>query len=366
MAGKVTQRDKAIDVAKGWGILCIVFLHYEDGVLPSVLNVYIGLFMISIFYVTAGWIASGKPAMPTRELMRRRFRSLILPYLWWGLIIIAFDSVLWLFDYYDGRFMAREIYKTLTLRGIGTLWFLPALFIGEVLWNFCRRHSWPYTALIVVAVLCYQWGYDQVFRDAHSDMWMIINSPFRSVNNAAWAFLGVMCGFWAARLLKASRVTSPWIEGVAGLLLCGLGWFFTAYWQLPDPLGYIIFPLNISIISPIGFLLIFRAIGSHRVGEWLLKYFNFWGRNSLSLMVTHYSFVMVIVTIVFTQYIGIKLEGWPAIWAFLAMMPVQYIIARLLESYAPPAIMGKSGKRPAKDNFDKISEKPKNLRNLHD
>lgn len=338
----ISARDKAIDVAKGWGILCIVFLHYENGVIPPEVNTYIGLFMISIFYITAGWVTALKPAVPTRRLIERRLRSLIVPYLLWSLIIIAFDGILWLFDYYDNRFMAREIYKTLTLRGIGTLWFLPALFIGEVVWNFCRRHHWILTLCLIALALYYghwYWGY---FADKTGDPWMIVNAPFRSANNACTAFVDVVCGFGASRLYHSLKVHRGWLDGIAGAVMCAAGWAFmilgwpSGVWRL------LFFPLSVSVVTPVGFILIFKGIGTNRIGEWLLRYFNFWGRNSLSLMVTHYSFVMVIVVMLFEQYTGHKPDGWFTIFAFLAMMPVQYLIARLLNRHAHPALLGQS------------------------
>ena len=55
-----TSRARYLDEAKGLGILCIVFLHYENGVIPWTVNTFIGSFMITIFYIIAGWIMAMK------------------------------------------------------------------------------------------------------------------------------------------------------------------------------------------------------------------------------------------------------------------------------------------------------------------
>ena len=52
----MTKRLDYIDATKGVAIQCITFLHFEKGVIPDWLNVWIGLFMISTFYFTSGWI----------------------------------------------------------------------------------------------------------------------------------------------------------------------------------------------------------------------------------------------------------------------------------------------------------------------
>lgn len=47
------ERLRYLDISKGIAIICIVLLHYDNGVIPLRANVFIGSFMISLFYVTA-------------------------------------------------------------------------------------------------------------------------------------------------------------------------------------------------------------------------------------------------------------------------------------------------------------------------
>ena len=75
------QRERYIDIVKGLAILCIVLLHYENGLFPTKVNVFVGSFMITTFYVTAGWLmAMRKNALTTKELLHRRWQQLGLPY----------------------------------------------------------------------------------------------------------------------------------------------------------------------------------------------------------------------------------------------------------------------------------------------
>lgn len=48
----MNKRLDYIDETKGVAILCITFLHFESEVIPAWLNTWIGLFMITAFYVT--------------------------------------------------------------------------------------------------------------------------------------------------------------------------------------------------------------------------------------------------------------------------------------------------------------------------
>ena len=76
----MNKRFDYIDATKGVAILCITFLHFEKGVIPDWLNTWIGMFMISAFYVTSGWVTgiNDKP-ITANELFKKRIRQLGVP-----------------------------------------------------------------------------------------------------------------------------------------------------------------------------------------------------------------------------------------------------------------------------------------------
>ena len=75
MSNVARQRLDYIDATKGVAILCITFLHFEKGVIPDWLNTWIGLFMITTFYLTSGWVSgiSNKQIKPN-ELLKKRIK----------------------------------------------------------------------------------------------------------------------------------------------------------------------------------------------------------------------------------------------------------------------------------------------------
>lgn len=292
--------------------------------------------MITIFYIVAGWVMAMKDSkISTRELMRRRLRSLGLPYLYWSLIILAFDCVLWALGYYDTYFIARETYKTIVLRGIGTLWFLPALFFGELIWNWLRRRNIILWITLLAVFIIYNYYYSLIFSSHTSTNWKILQAPFFTISNALNAIICVAAGWFLFRVV--SRLNMSTIRYfIFGMICCGLGYLTANY--LPFMIGIkaanLMWGLLAPIIGPLGFLLIFRSIQNSS----LLNYFDFWGRNSLSLMVTHYSFVQVLITIFITRVLHHTFCGWITIWAFVASMPIQYFITVLLNKYYPRLI----------------------------
>lgn len=325
-------RLRYLDQAKGLGILCIVFLHYEQGVISGELNTFIGSFMITIFYIVAGWVMAMKDSkMSTKELAKRRLRSLGLPYLYWTGIILLFDCLLWVFGYYDTYFIARETYKSIMLRGIGTLWFLPALFFGEIGWNWLRKRKWIWWIVSLIIITIYHYYYGQFFAIHSTSTWKIIQAPFYTISNALSAIFHVAVGYFAYKILN-NKIESKFSTVLIGLLLIVVGYITANYLHFiigikAASLFWSYFAPN---LGPLGFLYLFIGIEHTPV----LNYFDYWGRNSLSLMVTHYSIVQVLITIFITQCLHLQFYGWTTIWAFIASMPIQDGITEIINRKA--------------------------------
>ena len=90
------KRLAYLDIAKGLAIVSIVLVHFSTGFIPPKVNVFIGSYMISMFYVVSGWIDAMRPRqLPFREFLRKRWHQLGFPYISWPLIILAFDMLRW-------------------------------------------------------------------------------------------------------------------------------------------------------------------------------------------------------------------------------------------------------------------------------
>lgn len=324
------KRERYIDVVKGLSILCITLLHYEIGIFPSCLNVFIGSFMITAFYVASGWVSAMYPSQRTiKDLIKKRWKQLGIPYLWWTAIILVFDFILFVFGYYDTYFIGREIYKTITLRGIGTLWFLPALFGGEIIWYWLKMQSKVWIILLAfVLTLCFQHFYGQILSNKTELFYRIIDAPFRTFSNMLNAWIGVAFGYNSFNLLKDNLLkVSQYKLAITGFIICIFA-FVTANY-LPSSLTFL-WGLLSPLFGPLGWLLLAKSSQQFK----LLNYFNFWGLNSLNLMVTHYSIVMVLFTILIEKVFGQPFYGWVTIICFLLSLPIQYFLVIVINKYA--------------------------------
>lgn len=324
------NRERYIDIVKGLSILCITFLHYEQGILPSTINVFIGSFMITAFYVTSGWVSAMHPSQRTlKELIKRRWKQLGIPYLWWTAIILVFDFILLGFGYYDIKFIGTEIYKSVTLRGIGTLWFLPALFGGEIIWTRLKKQNkiWIIVLALVITII-YQHYYNQILGGKTETIYRIIDAPFRTVSNILGAWIGIAFGYYAYRILKNNLLKASKTSLITfGLAFCIFA-FITANYLPPilSPLWSFLAPL----FGPLGLLLLAKSMQQSKA----LDYFNYWGLNSLNLMVSHYSIIMVLFIIVVENGFNQPFYGWITILCFVLSLPIQHLLVSVINKYA--------------------------------
>ena len=198
------SRDSSIDILKGISILSIMLLHFEQGLFPERLNSWLGNFMITAFYFTSGWVQSYKSDFSFKELAKKRWLTLGIPYIYYSGLLIVVSIVFWGMGHYDSRIVLRDIYKTITFRGIGTLWFLPALFGGELLaWKFrhtglCKRTFLICTTLIVISIYSY---WNRTY--AHlGDMWRVLDSPFRVLRDTMGAWYVIVIGYYLGKLYQ--------------------------------------------------------------------------------------------------------------------------------------------------------------------
>ncbi len=333
----MNKRERYLDIAKGCGILSIVLLHFLPFECIGSPRTYMGLYMITIFYVIAGWIdAMRSTSVSTKDLIKKRWKQLGVPYVAWTIIILLFDCVLCLFGHLDSIIIVREIYKAVVLRGIGTLWFLPALFGGELLWNVVKKQKniWLVIRLIGVT-LFYNEFYYYMFGSKTDTLSRIIEAPFHTINNILNAFLFIAGGYLLCILYKRYENTcNHFIWGVLGAVICLFMYWWTYYVHIP-----IIGAKMVSLFVPFGIILISKLIQESRH----LNYLNFWGIHSLGLMVTHYSLLLPVCVII-QNYIyhtdALRLHGWTSALYLLPVMILEYYLVLFVEKKYPK-LLGK-------------------------
>lgn len=329
----INQRCEYLDCVKGVAILCIAFLHFENGVIPIWLNTWIGMFMITAFYVSSGWVFGLKSKIDnTKDLFRKRLHQLGKPYFWFAILILAFDVIWTLCGFMKPEIIVRDIYKWVTLRGIGTLWFLPVLFLGEILFCFIMnsKHKYFLGVLLFSVTLITSYLYYGIWIVHYRDLtptYQLLDSPIRPVvmSLSAWPIIWV--GYMLSRKFnKYFSILNRWVLALLGSII-----LLISFWLVISP-PFHVFYLNgflSNILPALGFMCIFVVLGSSFIG----KFFGYWGRNSLIMMCIHFSIIYEIFLIVDKLIFGHEtFFGWSTIIYFAITVILMYPIVWLFNN----------------------------------
>lgn len=327
------MRIRALDIAKGVGILSVCWVHFHENVVGGNSR-FILTFFLTIFYLVEGWILDAKEKdVGLGPLARRRLRQLGLPYLYWSGILLGVDLLLCIAGIYPWYYIPRDIFKTLILRGIGTLWFLPAILFGELACRWLMQRSRWLLLLTLPAGYLLHWVVPGLVPDNDAAPYWALEQLLLVPGQAGEAMMYIAAGTviaMGARRLKALEHT--FISLALGFILTAGTWYVTMRTPLPeDSFLRIVCFVATSLTGSTGILLL--SIGLSRSA--IMNFFDYWGRNSLSMMITHYSITMVLLQWIAVGLMGYDYDRQLAGICFLVSLPLQWLIATLLNRYAP-------------------------------
>jgi len=156
MAQDASGRQVWIDIARGIGISLVVLAHMS---IPPGLTQYICAFHMPLFFFLSGLLYKRRPFA---EVLARRARTLLAPYLLFSLMALAVDDVV-LVNFYQGMaHYGRQLLGIVYAAADGPyplavfpLWFLISLFAAQVIFScvlsISRQH--PVRALALVSIL---------------------------------------------------------------------------------------------------------------------------------------------------------------------------------------------------------------------
>lgn len=335
------KRLMYLDRCKGLGILLITLGHIITLGVP--LKDWMSLFKISIFYVVAGWILAMNPQnceMSVGKRVKKLFSSLMWPYFTLSALAILVRGGRKVLQVLDMPKMVRyDVKMTLTLQGIGPLWFLPSLFLAQVIFFLVLK-----SRIRALQGLCFA---VPLFVAPHMEAWYRL-FPKESLPQAAVllpmktliALWFLQMGYWGCLLLR--RLESRALQGALGgaLILGTLVMVpFTPvinlnYLKLGQPMWFFFVG---GLMGSFGFLLLFQALEGV-LHEPLLTY---WGRNSIILMGTQRGMTILNFAIAgMSHYIPLHENVCPRYYLemFLILMVVlalEYTLTELILRYAP-------------------------------
>ena len=307
-----SKRLDHLDMAKGIGIFFVALGHMED--IATGTRVWISSFHMPLFFIISGILMAVKDesSKDMREAVKKRFRGIIIPYLWFSLSYFIIDiGNLNIVHNIDLHTFIVDTIDSATFYGMSVLWFLPALFLASVGFLFLKKkfsdRILP-VMLIVIAVISYVIKLQFAKLYAANESSLLITSLINIVYiflRAAIAQSLVGYGYYAKKLFdawqqrgkKPAASVASRIGGlVTGVLLLAVNIALAMYNGCADLRNIILNNVPVYYIAAFtgcfGIILICRSIPA-------VKLITYFGRNSLIVMACHINYYIL--------YAGIKL-----------------------------------------------------------
>lgn len=301
-------RLEYLDMVKGIGIIGITIMH--STLISSEIASRVSLAATPLFFLVSGMLIgrTGEADRPMKEVLQRKGRSLMVPFLCFSLIYIARDFINAVQGKCDMPVVGTDILDLVTFWGTSVLWFLTTLFFSDILFIFLRKKRsavQTYLICLILTVLSFflngfllkqenaalsSLPLYALIRFVRALLRAVYALPFLCVGYALFEHFR---GFWEAE----RKCSVPQIAG--GVFLLGLGGFFASlllifdfrmlYFGERPVLAY----LTAMLLSA-GALLICKNC---RPVRWLA----YLGKNSLIIMATHVDF--------YFMYLGLSLAN---------------------------------------------------------
>lgn len=301
-----TNRISYLDMARGIGMLLVVMGHIQY--LSGNLLQYVTAFHMPLFFFISGILILEKKEeeKPYKELIKKKLYSIMLPYAVFSILSFLIESTRILIKGLDEwNVVLRQLFQSCCLQGVSTLWFLPALFMSELLFIAIRKKNSYNGTLLLVALIVTGAGvlntYEQDFAYIHagSRVYRLFHDVCSMVIRNLFC-VGFLCaGYFFHKVFLKRKLSGP-IQVLCTLTFAVISYVSVSVAGFAD-LRYMRFRSwgLYLIIAISGSLLVlclckcFERLPKNPIGT-LVEYY---GRNSLIIMVTHMDFRVLYISL---------------------------------------------------------------------
>lgn len=282
------QRIGSFDILKGICITIVVLCHTITfwGISNSFLRVFLQAIFLNCFFFLAGWFICENREQNFKKKIKTKIFTLGMPYLFLSVIAIVFNLLFNLIfgssfldtDYKGLKLFFRDIYVTLSLNGIGTLWFLPILIISLIILIYFIKIFKNKMLFYFLAVVLFVVGFlitDNIDFNYNGFLGEILNKEIQFLNRIFTALIFGFLGYLFNLKFKYYNILK-WIYPfvlIIGIILAKYNFI----------LG--------SMLIVCSTTLIFYFINNEEINSFF-KILTFCGKNSIMIMYLHYIIVL--------------------------------------------------------------------------
>lgn len=359
------MREKYVDIMRGLAMLAIMSVH-----LPREYTVIeYGLsFMVPAFFVVSGFFIKVRDDGTTIQIIREWYsitgKKLLLAYVglsFWSIVVISLITL------FQGSFSVMSIislgYQFFSGLGILTLWFLPALIIGEIIviipWKSELRR---FFIIGVLTIGCLLLSNKMTLHGVFGKACFSYKEPVKmiSINTLIVLSQGILASFFI-NIGRYGRILLNKIKNLKTVLLLSLGCFFEIvqicisksviadihYMNMTTPLRFMV----AAIFGILAIAIFSIILERFQKGE-ILGYI---GKNSLFMMGTHHNFMLTNAVGMLMSLFGLNKNRIPFLDFLIALGVLVFIELTLLRIFNKCNLMqylffNLRGKRHAKEN----------------
>lgn len=280
-------RKNYIDISKGIGIFIIVLCHMTQG--ESLLRQFILSFCVAFFFVLSGYLFRNTDEKFLSRATKYATR-LLIPLLVYGVIDLVVFTI---YSYFTGTEITlmrviKNIANVFFIGGHanmnGPLWYLIVLFWIDVIFLLVSKNK---KILVAVNIVFIAAGYFVHFK-----------GPWR-VGQIPVCFVFFSIGYFSKAVMAKLEKLSMAIKLIAGIVLLGcfsvLAYFngMTELASLNYGKNYVVYFITAIVITA-SIICFSMCINSNKILE-------FFGKNSLVVMCSHYYFARFLIPYIFEK-----------------------------------------------------------------
>lgn len=166
-------------------------------------------FHMPLFFILSGFVMSVHKSSAKLSPLMKNIKKLLIPYLLWSIIYIAFGSAECLYKGNDiVHFFAERLYAAFSFRGIAPIWFLGALFLCKLFYEavICRKGRPKTSALLIWMLIffCLSVIGNVLFKKIETGIFLLypVTSLMRFFVSCFFLLFGSCIGFYSEWIKK--------------------------------------------------------------------------------------------------------------------------------------------------------------------
>lgn len=310
------KRIDYFDTAKAYLIVLVVLGHISivmnpgyDKLYLTVFQVFIYTFHMPAFFIIHGILFNNEKwkKVPIKDFILKRVYTYIVPYMFFEIIGVLWRAIFLNQDLLTG------LYNMITIRcNVGADWFLPALFMGSLLYFIYVKHSNRIYGIVSVIISFFL------------PIFMSGNQLTIIIGRGLLAYGFIMIGHFGRNIFLSEKIkrlififAAFMVTGVVALI--GLKWAGNDFYGcvVKNPVTFVV-----GGISGTYMILGLSQYLKH-------KFISLVGRNTLTIMGTHQ--LIIYAMTVYIQVWGIEM----GILLFIAILIFEVAVVYLLNRFLP-------------------------------